>query len=358
MRIIITAGGTGGHIFPALAIYDKIMEKEPDSNILYIGTTDRMEKDIVPKRGIEYIGLETYGFNRKNMFKNIKTIYTFIKSINKSKQIIKKFKPDLVIGVGGYVTAPVIYAAKKLNIKTAIHEQNSTFGLTNKLLLKYSDIIFTSLPDTVKYAKEYSDKIIYSGNPCSEVAISKIKKNKEELGFNKSKKLIAIITGSLGSMLVNKQIKEMLPQFKDKDYEVLFVTGKNYYDEFKDIKIKNVKIFPFIDELVSILKSVDLLVTRAGATTLSEIISISLPSILIPSPYVTENHQYKNAMDLVNKDAAILLEEKELSKLIDTIDNIINDEKQLNKIKNNLKQFKTINSATIIYDNLKKIIGE
>jgi len=358
MRAIITAGGTGGHIYPALAIYEKIMEKEPKSKILYIGTTDRMEKDIVPKRNIEYIALKTSGINRKNIFKTIKSLYYFINAVNESKKIIKDFKPEIVIGVGGYISAPVIYAAKKLNIKTVIHEQNSVFGLSNKMLLKYSNIIFTSLPNTIEKANKYRNKVVFSGNPCSEMALKKEIRKKEELGFDRSKKLIMIVMGSLGSMVVNQKLKEILPNFKNKNYEILFITGKDYYEEYKDINIKNVKIFPYIEDMVRILKDVDLLISRAGATTISEIIALSVPSILIPSPYVTENHQYKNAMDLVNKDAAILVEEKDLNNLIECVDNLIYDENKLNNIKDNLSKLKINDSASIIYNNIKKLIGE
>ena len=358
MRAIITAGGTGGHIYPALAIYDKIIEMEPNSDILYIGTTDRMEKDIVPKRNIKYIGLEVYGIKRSLNLKNIKAIIYYIKAIIKSKKIIKEFKPDIVIGVGGYISAPVLKAANKLKIKTVIHEQNSFFGLANKVLLNSANLIFTSFPDTINSALKYKDKIIYSGNPCGESAITKKKKNKEDLGFDKNKKLIMIVMGSLGSMVVNDKMKKIIPEFKDKPYEVLFVTGKDYYDSFKNINLNNVKIYPFIEDIVRVMKDVDLVVSRAGATTISEIIALSLPSILVPSPYVTDNHQHKNALDLVNKGASILLEEKNIDGLVNLIDDLIKDSKKLESQKKNLKQFKTNNSSTKIYDNIKTLIGE
>lgn len=358
MRAIITAGGTGGHIYPALAIYDKIMYMEPDSKILYIGTTNRMEKDIVPKRNIDYIGLEVYGIKRSFSFKNIKSIICYFKSIIKSKKIIKEFKPDIVIGVGGYISAPVLKAAHKLKIKTVIHEQNSFFGLANKVLLKNVDLIFTSFPDTINTVTKYKDKIIYSGNPCGESATLKKKQNKEELGFSKEKKLIMIVMGSLGSMVVNDKMKKIIPSFKDKPYEVLFVTGKDYYDSFKEISLDNVKIFPFIEDIVRIMKDVDLIVSRAGATTISEIVSLGIPSILIPSPHVTDNHQYKNALDLVNKNASILLEEKDIEGLVYLIDDLIKDTNRLKELKDNLKEFKIIDSSTTIYKNIKKLIGE
>lgn len=357
MRAIITTGGTGGHIYPALAIYDKIMEKEPDSDILYIGTKDRMEKDIIPNKNINYIGLEVYGIKRKLTFKNIKAIFCYLKAIIKSKKIIKEFKPDVVIGVGGYISAPVVYAAKILNIKTVIHEQNSMFGLSNKMLLKHSDLVFTSFPDTINYEPKHKDKIIYSGNPCGESAITKKEESKEKLGFNKNKKLVMIVMGSLGSMVVNDKIKKIIPSFKDKSYEVLFVTGKDYYDGFKDIKLDNVKIYPFIEDIVKYMKNVDLIVSRAGATTISEIAALSIPSILIPSPYVTDNHQHKNALDLVNNNASILLEEKNIEGLVYLIDTLIEDTKKLEEMKKNLKEFSKSDSSTIIYENIRKLIG-
>lgn len=358
MRAIITAGGTGGHIYPALAIYDKIMEMEPDSKILYIGTTDRMEKDIVPNKNIDYIGLEVYGISRSLSLKNIKSIICYLKAIRKSKKILKDFKPDIVIGVGGYISAPVLKAAHKLNIKTVIHEQNSFFGLANKVLLNKADLIFTSFPDTINYALKYKYKVIYTGNPCSEAALIKKVRNKEELGFSTSKKLIMILMGSLGSKVVNDKMKKIILKFKNKSYEVLFVTGKDYYDEFKDIKIDNVRIFPFIEDIVRVMKDTDLVVSRAGATTISEIVSLSIPSILVPSPYVADNHQYKNAMDLVNENAAILLEEKHIEELVENIDKVINDTNKLNELKTNLSKFKVNNSSTTIYENIKKLIGE
>lgn len=358
MRVIITAGGTGGHIYPALSIYDKIIEKEPDSKVLYIGTTDRMEKDIVPKRGIKYVGLKISGLDRKNIFKSIKTLYLIIMSTIKSKRIIKEFKPDIVIGVGGYVTAPVIYSAKKLKYKTVIHEQNSIFGLTNKILLKYSDLVFTSFPNTINQVKKYKEKIIFTGNPCSESAKAKKKIDKTTLGLDKNKKFVMIVMGSLGSMSINKNMEKLLPKFKSKDYEVVFITGKSYYEDFKNYELSNVKIVPYLEDFVGILKSADLLVSRAGATTLSEIIELSIPSILIPSPYVTANHQYKNAMDLVTKNSAVLLEENNIENLVETIDKTLSDEENLKNIKNNLEQFKINGSATKIFDEIKKLIGE
>src|SRR5574344_1030906 len=193
MRIIISAGGTGGHIYPALSIINKIREKDKTAEILYIGTTDRMEKDIIPSEGINYRGIKIRGIDRKISINNIRTFIYFIKSVKEVKKIIKEFKPDIVFGVGGYVTAPVIYAAHKMKIKTIIHEQNSILGMTNKFLSKYVDAVCISFKDTLVKNK----KVIYTGNPCSEED-KNIVFNKKELGLNPNKKLILIVMGSLG----------------------------------------------------------------------------------------------------------------------------------------------------------------
>ena len=355
MRVIISAGGTGGHIYPALAIINKIKENEPDSEFLYIGTHNRMEKDIIPKYGIPFESIEIYGFNRKKILKNFKTLTAFIKAKNKCKKIIKKFNPDVVIGVGGYVTGPVIYTAKKLGYKTFIHEQNSTPGKANMFLSKYADNIFVSFTSSMKYFPTY--KTIFTGNPCSEDAINKSAIDKKIYGLNYNKKLVLFVMGSLGSSKINEIIYNTMSKFEKKNYEILFVTGNDSYEEMKNkVYPSNVKVVPFINEITRVMKKTDVLVSRAGATTLSEIISLEVPTILVPSPYVPDNHQYKNAIDLVNKNAAILIEEKNLKSdnLINTIDSIINDEEKTKEIRNNLKEFKVENSATKIYESIKE----
>ena len=357
MRVVISAGGTGGHIYPALAIINKIKEMEPNSEFLYIGTHNRMEKDVVPKHGIPFKSIEIYGFNRKNLLKNFKTIKCLIKAKKECKKIIKEFKPDVAIGVGGYVTAPVIMAAHSLGVKTIIHEQNSVAGKANLTLSKIVDLICVSFKSSInEFPKE---KTIFTGNPCSEDALKKSPMNKSEFKLNKDKKLVLFVMGSLGSSKVNDFLIDTMKLFNNKDYEVLYVTGNNYYEEISKIKFpSNVKVVPYIDSMTRIMKNTDLIVTRAGASTLSEIIALDLPSILIPSPYVPNNHQFKNALDLVNNNAAILIEEKDLKGdiIVRNIDKIINDDKKINEMKKGLKLLKVDNSAQIIYDNIKKII--
>ena len=334
MKVVITAGGTGGHIFPALALISKLKEKDKNVEILYIGTTNRMEKDIIPKEGIPYIGIEMKGLNRKNIFKNIDVMKTYLKAVSKAKAELTKFKPDIVIGFGGYISAPVIYAAHKLKIKTIIHEQNSIPGVSNKFLSRYVDKVLVSFKESIKDFP--NDKTIYTGNPRSEQIKDIEKIDKTTLGFKKDKALIIIVMGSLGSLTMTKKLKEIIPLFKNKDYQVLLITGKDYYDDYKNIKLSsNVKLVPFVDNLLGLMKDADLIVTRSGASTIAEITSIGLPAIMVPSPYVTNNHQYVNAKSLEDDGACIILKEEDFNKdsLVSLLDKTINDKNKLNSMR-------------------------
>lgn len=360
MKVIITAGGTGGHIYPALAIINKIKEKEPNSEILYIGTTDRMEKDVIPSKNIPYIGITMKGLDRHHLLKNFNIIKTTLKNVKYLKKEIKKFNPDIVVGVGGYVTSPVIYAAKKLGYKTFIHEQNSIPGLSNKFLSHYADKIGVSLEDSKEYFPK--SKTIFTGNPRSEEVLNHKFVSKENLGLNldKNKKLVLIVMGSLGSTTMNKKLKETLPLFKGKNYEVIFVTGKAYYDNYKDIQVSsNVKIVSYLENMVEgVLKNTDVIVSRAGATSISEITALGIPSILIPSPYVTHNHQLKNAKMLENRGATIIIEENNFDKnlLVSKIDEILDNKELYLSLKNNSSNLAIKDSATKIYNILRNMI--
>ncbi len=357
MKVIISAGGTGGHIYPALAIINKIKEKEPNSEFLYIGTHNRMEKDLIPKMNIDYIPIEVIGFNRKKLLSNFKTIKLFMKAKKQCRKIIKDFKPDIVIGCGGYVTAPLIREASSLGVKTFIHEQNSVVGLSNKFLSRYVDKIGVSFESTISCFPK--NKAVYTGNPCSEKALSIPPASKEEYKLSKNKPLILIVMGSLGSTSVNDKIVELLPKFSKKNYEVVFVTGNTYYEKVNKITPpKNVKILPYIKDMPRLMKITDIMVSRAGASTMSEISALEIPTIFIPSPYVPNNHQYKNAYDWVMKDSALLLEENKIDEnnLIEMIDNLLNDKKKYNNIKHNLSKLKITDSAIRIYNIIKELV--
>jgi len=358
MKIIVSAGGTGGHIYPALAIIKKFQEMEKDLEVIYIGTHNRMEKEIVPKMGIKYIDLEIYGFSKTNILRDIKNISLIKKAMNKCLKIMKEFKPDIVIGCGGYVTYPVIKAAKKLNIKTFIHEQNSIPGKSNVYLSKFVDLVGISFKNSKNYFKK-AKRVVYTGNPCGENALTVKKVSKSTLGFKPNDKLIIIVAGSLGSESLNNKFKAYLSTIDNESYNVLYITGTNLYNEFiKDTKFsKNVKVVPFYDNLPSIMKDAYLVISRAGASTISELLALKIPSILIPSPYVANNHQYYNALDLANMKVSELIEEKNLnSNIIKVmINELVYNDELYKEFKNNLEKLNTKASSSIIYEEIKEI---
>lgn len=356
MRILISAGGTGGHIYPALAIIEGFKKYDKDLQVLYIGTKNRMEKDIVPKNGIPYYGIEIYGLS-KNIFKDIKDVFLIFKAKKEIKKKILEFKPDVVLGIGGYVTYPVLSVAKSLHIKTFIHEQNAIPGKTNKMISKYADIIGISFKESAKYFPNRN--VLYTGNPTGIRALNTPKITKSSLGLNDNKSLVVVVCGSLGSETVNNAMKGYLKTLENKDYQVVYITGKNLYEEFIKIKYpKNVKVLPYLDNLTGLLKETDVLVARAGASTIAEVLSLKVPTIFIPSPYVANNHQYYNAVSLKNDNLAFMLEEKDLSipNITKNIEDLLyNKDKQI-KIKNNLNKVSTLDSTKIIYDAIKELI--
>ena len=357
MRIIVTAGGTGGHIYPALSIIEKFKKEEKNLEVLYIGTHNRMEKDIVPNRGIKYEALEIYGLT-KNIKKDIEDIILIRKSYKKCLKIMKDFKPDVVIGFGGYVTFPVIKAAHKLKIKTFIHEQNSIPGKSNKILARYADIVGVTFEKTKEYFKN-KDNVIFTGHPRSDEAKLAKSVSLESLGLDPKKKLVLVVLGSLGSTSLNSKIIDYANKVNNKNYQLLYITGKRVYDRVDQKSLpSNVKILPFYDNLIGLLKNTDVVISRAGSGSLNEIIALKIPSIIIPSPNVANNHQYYNAKDIYEKKACIMLEENNLTGdiLSENVDKLLNDSKYRNDMIKNLEKFDVNNSADKIYKAIKEII--
>lgn len=360
MKIIVSAGGTGGHIYPALAIINKFKEKENDLEVLYIGTHNRMEKELIPKRGIRYEEIEIYGFSKRDILLDIKNVFLIGKAKKKCLEIMKEFQPDLVLGIGGYVTYPVIKAASKLGIKTFIHEQNSIPGKSNLSLQKDADLVGVSFKDTMASFSKAKGEVFYSGNPCGENALFMQPMDKESLGLSKNKKLVVVVAGSLGSATVNEKMKDFLNKVGKEDYEVLYITGKALYDDFvRDTKFaSNIKVLPYLDNLPALLKNTDLIVTRAGASTMSEILSLNLPAIFIPSPYVANNHQYYNAMEIKNNGGGEVILEKDLTsdKLLTKINEVLHDRETYLKMRENLKKMSMNDSSDLIYNKLKDLV--
>ncbi|ERJ12836.1 undecaprenyldiphospho-muramoylpentapeptide beta-N-acetylglucosaminyltransferase [Haloplasma contractile] len=344
MRIMISGGGTGGHIYPALALVQELKNRYDDIEILYIGKEGSLEEELTSKEDISFKSLKIRGFYRRVTLQNFITVYEFVKAVFKAKKMIVSFKPDLIIGTGGYVSAPVLYAGSKRKIPTIIHEQNSIPGLTNKFLSRYVTKIAISFESSKPHFK--ADRVVLTGNPRAQIVKDRPYTKKEELGFDRNKKLIIFVCGSLGAKYVNDSIIKTIPTLIDhKDYEVLYITGKGHYDSVVKelsayISNKRLHIKSFVYNLPDLYKVSSLIVCRAGATTLSEITAIGIPAILIPSPYVTANHQELNASDLVNNKAAMMITEPDLNseRLLVSINQLLEDTETLNKYRINSKK--------------------
>jgi UDP-N-acetylglucosamine--N-acetylmuramyl-(pentapeptide) pyrophosphoryl-undecaprenol N-acetylglucosamine transferase len=363
MRILISGGGTGGHIYPALALIKEIQEQQPNATFLYVGTERGLEKKIVVNGGIPFQSIFITGFKRKISLHNVKTVYRFIKGTSDSKKIIKKFKPDVVIGTGGYVCGPVVYAAAQLNIPTIIHEQNSVPGLTNKFLSKYVDKVAICFQEAAAFFPE--QKVILTGNPRATEVSKHHSLDKQSLGLNPSKKTVMIVGGSRGARPINDACINALQEFLKREYEVLYITGEVHYDKVieevnKVGNLSNVMIKPFLDNMPDYLMNIDLIVARAGATTLAEITALGIPSILIPSPYVTNNHQEKNARALERNGAARIVLESNLTAtaLVDEIDDILYDSNNWNEMKINSKKIGMPDASLRIYKLIQELIRE
>lgn len=360
MKVIVGAGGTGGHLYPALALVDYIKEKEPDSEFLFVGTKDRLESVVVPQQGYNYIGLNVRGLVGNPIKKGIAAAI-FVKSIFTAKKIVKKFDPDIVIGFGGYPSASVVEAASRLGYKTMIHEQNSIVGLTNKILIKHVDKIVCCYD--LAYKSFPKDKTYKLGNPrASVIASIKPKDIFQKYDLDKNKPLVTIVMGSLGSKSVNEKMLESLHSFEKKDYQVLYVTGKSNFEEMtaKLGKLKpNIKLVPYIDDMPSVLKNSTLVVSRAGASTIAEITSIGIPAILIPSPYVAANHQEYNARELADRNAAMMILENDLNSkdFVEKVDRILKDQIVQESMQKNAKALGKPNALDDIYKLIRKMLG-
>ncbi len=368
-RILIAAGGTGGHINPALGTAGYIKEKHPDAQIVFAGTADKMEARLVPEAGYELRTIEISGFWRsfspEAIKHNLGTLSKLLKSSSQAKKIIKDFKPDLVIGFGGYVSGPVLRMAAKMGIPTAVHEQNAFPGVTNKALAGSVDRVMLTVPQAQQYIK--------AKNPCVITGLpirgDLLKTDRDfaraELELS-DKPLVLSMGGSLGAKPVNDAVLGLIVnKHKDNDCVFLHATGKGGAQSFKekleqqgvDLNNPNIRIVEYID-IPKCLPAADLVISRSGASTLSELQALGKPSILIPSPYVTENHQYHNAMALVNNGAAEILEEKDLTPdtLTEKVNGLISDRNRLNAVGKNAKDMAVLDATQRIYETLCEIV--
>lgn len=357
MKVILSCGGTGGHIYPAIAIADKIKEKDPDAKILFIGTKTGMENRLVPAAGYDIKGIDASGFKRTHLYKNIETLHNIRLGGKEAEKIIKDFSPDVVIGTGAYVTGVVLLHAHKLGIPTVIHEQNALPGLTNKIVSRFADRVFVSFKGT-ENVFHHPERVVYSGNPIrSDFAKLDRASARAELGLNDSDLVVLATGGSLGAEILNREVVDFASKIKDVNIKLLFVTGKRYYDEVKSrCDYPGVKVIDYANNMPVLMSASDMIVSRAGAIALAEIMACGKPSILIPSPNVTNNHQYHNAKALADEGAAVLIEEKDLAEgegvLSAEILSLMARPEDLSSMAIRAKGLATIDAADIIFDNL------
>ena len=362
-KFIVSGGGTGGHIFPAIAIANAILAKEPEAEILFVGAEGKMEMEKVPAAGFKIEGLPVRGFQRKLSFSNISVVIKLIQSMFKAKAILKRFKPDVVVGVGGFASGPLLKGAQQLNIPTLIQEQNSYAGVTNKLLGKNADKICVAYENMENFFP--ADKIIMTGNPVRKSILENKDNNKAEayeyFKVVANKKIVLVVGGSLGALTINESMRSGIQKYIDKDIQLIWQTGKLYYPGVKDLqqefKDNGIVITEFIMRMDLAYAIADVVISRAGASTVSELALIHKPVIFVPSPNVAEDHQTKNAMALIQKDAAMMIEDvKAREELVDASIELINDEFRINAYEKNIASLGIENSADTIAEEVFSII--
>ena len=358
-RVIIAAGGTGGHLFPAIAIAEELKSVLPDVDLLFIGTKKRMESDIIPRLGYKFVGTSIKALPRKIGLSTITFILSFKIAFIQALKEVLRFKPKVAIGTGSYISVPPLLASKVFGAKIFLSESNSLPGIATKFLAPFATEIYLTFEQSKKYFKDQS-KLILTGTPVRKTLFDK---NREEAlkYFNLSDevKTILVIGGSLGAKSINEKMKEIYKTLSNK-YQIIWQTGKNDFDYYKNLEHnERVKILPFIDRMDYAYAICDLLISRSGASTISEIIAQGIPSILIPSPNVTENHQYYNAMELVNNNAAeIHLDHESSEDLLKKIETLLNDEQKLKDFSKNAKALFKTDASKVISLRIKKYLEE
>ena len=366
LKVLLSGGGTGGHIFPAIAIADEIKKRFPDAEFLFIGANGKMEMEKVPQAGYKIEGIDIAGIDRGNMLSNLGLPFKILKSLSKSKRIIKNFAPDFAVGTGGFASGPALYEASKMGIPIFIQEQNAHAGVTNKILSKKAKAVFTAYPKVEGFPAE---KIKFLGNPIRENIISGMQETssaKEKLGLDRNKLTILSVGGSLGSRTLNNAWKENLEKIKEKGYQLIWQTGKLDYKEIVDscqlsvdgdsqkpTTNNQIQIKEFIKDMETAYSAADVIVSRAGAIAISELAVAQKPVLLVPFPFAAEDHQTKNAMNLVEKNAAKMVRDSEMQeKFWNTLSEICENENVRKEMSENLKYFAKPNAAKEIVDEI------
>lgn len=350
---IFAAGGTGGHLYPAIAVAEEVKQLKPESKILFIGTSNKIESRVIPELGYEFKTIWISGFSRKLTLKNLLFPLKLFVSIIQSLLIVMSFKPSVAIGAGAYVSGPIVWLSSLIGSKIVLLEQNSYPGVTNRMLESKADKVFISFEDSKKYFK-YPEKLILSGNPIR-TTLKLIEKEKaiKEFSLNLNKKTLLVLGGSLGARSINEAVKENLKVLSESNIQIIWQTGELYFEEYKKLESKNIKVMAFINNMSAAYSACDVVVARAGATTIAEVAYLGLPVIFVPSKNVAANHQHINAMSLVENNAGQLIEDGELVyKIKDVVIKTINDETLLEKLKTNIKKYSKPDAALKIAESI------
>lgn len=363
LKVLISGGGTAGHINPGIAIAKYIRSKHPGCEILFIGTQKGLETTLVPRENFQLKLIRVRGFKRKLSGDTFIAVKELFQGLHEAKRIIKEFKPDIVIGTGGYVCGPVLFNAAKMKIPTLIHEQNAFPGATNKILSKFVDKVAISFKESERFFKD-GKKVVFTGNPIrSEMLSTDRKTARDKLEIEKGKPLIVIFAGSRGAETINHTVSEMLRLHRNEDkYHILFATGEAQHEKIMkkigNINSKYIKVVPYIYNMADVLAAADLVIGRAGAITISELTALGVPSVLIPSPYVTANHQEYNARALEKQGAGIVILEKDLNHnvLYEQINQLLGDREKLKNMAESAKKMGITNASEKIYALVDELI--
>ena len=363
IKVLISGGGTGGHIFPAIAIANELKERIEEVSILFVGAEGRMEMERVPKAGYEIKGLKVMGFDRKNLVKNIKVLYNFLRSKQQARRIVKDFRPDVAVGVGGYASGPAIGAAQELSVPVLLQEQNSYAGVTNKYLAKRAATICVAYEGMDKFFP--AQKVVLTGNPVRQELTSNVLTRElacRALGLEPNRRTVLIVGGSLGARTLNESVLLHLDLIrKQRDVQFLWQTGRVYAEQIKDalqekVKPDNLYVCDFIGDMAKAYKAADLVASRAGACSISELQLLGKPAILVPSPNVAEDHQTKNAMALVERKAALCVKDAEARMaLLPKALQVVNNAQQLTALSQNIARMGKPNATREIVDEILKL---
>jgi len=357
-KFILSGGGTGGHIYPAIAIANELQLQFPDAEFLFVGARDKMEMQKVPQAGYEIKGLWIAGLQRKLTLQNMMFPLKLASSLLESRRIIKKFKPNVVIGTGGFASGPLLQAAGSAGIPTVVQEQNSFPGITNKLLSKKANKICVAYQNLERFFPK--EKIVLTGNPVRQDLIDIDSKRDEAISFyglDPNKKTLLVLGGSLGARRINQLIEKELQNFLSQDVQVIWQCGKLYFEDYKKYNQPNVKVVDFIERMDFVYAASDVIISRAGASSVSELCIVGKPVIFIPSPNVAEDHQTKNAQAIVDAKGAILLKESELESQFSIVfEALLKDQGKQKQLSDNIKKLAMPNATKVIVEEIKKLL--